>query len=73
MWSSSGGLPNTATVRKVTRFARILSFLLFATKDPCLGLPGGIYKKIKRKPWNTLGGVSGVWERKQRVRELFIF
>lgn len=37
-----GGLSSTAIVRKVTRFARVFSFLLFATKDPCLGLPGGV-------------------------------
>lgn len=43
-----GGLSSTAIVRKVTRFARIFSFLLFATKDPCLGLPGGVFLKKKK-------------------------
>lgn len=42
-------MPNTAIVRKVTRFARILSFLLFETEDPGLGLPGGVWGKGARR------------------------
>lgn len=56
------GLPNNAIVRKVTRFARILSFLLFATKDPCLGFLGDIKKEraIERENTrNTLGVCPG--------------
>ena len=39
----------------------ILSFLLFATKDPCLGLPGGggALKKIRKERRNTLGVCLG--------------